>query len=57
MQNTMYELIAELYPCLVFDNKPYQSNVLSEYEKSVIESKNSWGEGVNSKAFANVDTN
>lgn len=49
-QNSVYELIAESYPCLVLGDRPYQSSVFAEYERFAIESKNSWGGGSSSKA-------
>ena len=55
-QNKVYELIVGSYPCRVVGDKLYQSNIFSGYERFVIESRNSEGERVNSKAPASVDT-
>lgn len=47
-QNSVYEMIAVSYPCPVFVDKPYQSNIFTKYETFLIESINSWGGGSNS---------
>lgn len=49
VQNSVYKLIAVLYPCLVLVNRLYQSNVFIGYEIYVIKPKNSCKKGLNSR--------